>query len=85
DSLIGRHPRVMLNLMRILVKRLQDTTRNAVDTGRPKSFAIVPLQPGLEQSPIANRLAGALVNMGSKAAVLDASVADQSGEWFNNF
>lgn len=85
DALIGRHPRVMLNMMRILVKRLQDTTRSSVDTGRPKTFAIVPLQPGLEQSPIANRLAGALVNMGSKAAVLDASVADQSGEWFNNF
>ncbi|MEJ1969266.1 MAG: patatin-like phospholipase family protein [Rhizomicrobium sp.] len=85
DSLIGRHPRVMLNMMRILVKRLQDTTKSAVDTGRPKTFAIVPLQPGLDQSPIANRLAGALVNMGSKAAVLDSSVADQSAEWFNSF
>lgn len=85
DALIGRHPRVMLNLMRILVKRLQDTTRSAVDTGRPKSFAIVPLQLGLDQSPIANRLAGALVNMGSKAAVLDVSVAGQPAEWFNNF
>jgi NTE family protein len=85
DALIGRHPRVMLNMMRILVKRLQDTTKSSVDTGRPKTFAIVPLQPGLDQSPIANRLAGALVNMGSKAAVLDVSVADQSGEWFNNF
>lgn len=85
DALIGRHPRVMRNMMRVLVKRLQDTTRNGVDTGRPKTFAIVPLQPGLEQSPIANRLAAALVNMGSRAAVLDFSVADQSGEWFNNF
>ncbi|HEY4943470.1 MAG TPA: patatin-like phospholipase family protein [Rhizomicrobium sp.] len=85
DALIGRHPRVMLNMMRILVKRLQDTTKSSTDTARPKTFAIVPLQPGLEQSPIAHRLAGALVNMGSKAAVLDASCADQTGEWFNNF
>src|SRR6195952_2830224 len=85
DSLIGRHPRVMLNMMRILVKRLQDTTKSGVDTARPKPFATVPLQPGLDQSPIAHRLAGALVNMGSKAAVLDASCADQTGEWFNNF
>jgi NTE family protein len=52
---------------------------------RPKTFAIVPLQPGLDQQPIAHRLAGALVNMGSKAAVLDVSCADQSAEWFNNF
>ncbi|HWD26263.1 MAG TPA: patatin-like phospholipase family protein [Rhizomicrobium sp.] len=86
DALIGRHPRVMLNMMRILVKRLQDTTKSgATDTARPKTFAIVPLQPGLEQATIANRLATALVNMGSKAAVLDSSCADQSGEWFNNF
>jgi NTE family protein len=85
DALINRHPRVMLNLMRILVKRLEDTTRSGDDSARPKTFAIVPLQPGLEQSPIAHRLAGALVNMGSKAAVLDSSCADQSAEWFNNF
>ncbi len=85
DALIGRHPRVMRNMMRVLVKRLQETTRNGTDTARPKTFAIVPLQPGLDQQPIAHRLAGALVNMGSKAAVLDSSCADQTGEWFNNF
>jgi NTE family protein len=85
DALIGRHPRVMLNMMRILVKRLQNTTKSSTDTARPKTFAIVPLQPGLDQSPIAHRLAAALVDMGSKAAVLDSSCADQSGEWFNNF
>jgi len=85
DALISRHPRVMLNMMRILVKRLQETTKSSTDTARPKTFAIVPLQPGLDQSPIAHRLAGALVNMGSKAAVLDSSCADQTGEWFANF
>ncbi|MEI9994848.1 MAG: patatin-like phospholipase family protein [Rhizomicrobium sp.] len=85
DALIGRHPRVMLNMMRILVKRLQETTKNSTDTARPKTFAIVPLQPGLDQSPIAHRLASALVNMGSKAAVLDSSCAEQSGDWFNTF
>lgn len=85
DALIGRHPRVMLNMMRILVRRLHATTKSSVDTARPKTFAIVPLQPGLAQAEIAHRLAGALVNMGSKAAVLDSSCADQSAEWFNNF
>src|SRR5471030_323327 len=52
DALIARHPRVMLNLMRILVRRLQDTTRSGTDAARPKTFAIVPLQPGLDQQPI---------------------------------
>jgi len=85
DALIGRHPKVMRNMMRVLVKRLQETTRSGADKARPKSFAIVPLQDGLEQSPIAHRIAAALVAMGSKAAVLDSSCADQPGEWFANF
>ncbi|HWE05578.1 MAG TPA: Crp/Fnr family transcriptional regulator, partial [Rhizomicrobium sp.] len=41
ESLLSRHPRVMLNLMRVLVKRLQATTRNASDSARPKTFAII--------------------------------------------
>jgi len=45
----------------------------------------VPLQEGLGHEPIAHRLAGALVEMGSKAAVLDSTAADQSAEWFNTF
>src|SRR5262249_49976681 len=47
ESLITRHPRVMLNLMRVLVKRLQATTQSPSDGARPKTFAIVPLQEGL--------------------------------------
>jgi NTE family protein len=85
ESLITRHPRVMLNLMRVLVKRLQATTRSPNDGARPKTFAIVPLQEGLTDAPIAHRLAAALSGMGSRAAVLDASVAEQSADWFNSF
>ena len=85
ESLITRHPRVMLNLMRVLVKRLQATTRSPNDGARPKTFAIVPLQEGLTDAPIAHRLAAALSEMGSRAAVLDASVAEQSADWFNSF
>lgn len=85
ETLIARHPRVMLNMMRILVRRLQDTTRRPADGARPKTFAIVPLQDGLEDEPIAQRVAAALVEMGSKAAVVDASAAEQSAEWFTNF
>src|ERR1051326_5684140 len=73
ESLIARHPRVMLNLMRILIRRLSDTTRAPIDRARPKTFAIVPLQDGLDDESIARRLAAALVEMGSKARVLDSS------------
>jgi NTE family protein len=85
ESLIARYPRVMLNLMRLLVKRLHDTTRRPADGARPKTFAIVPLQDGLQDEPIAQRVTAALVEMGLKAAVLDASAAEQTAEWFSRF
>jgi NTE family protein len=85
EALIARHPKVMFNLMRILVRRLQDTTRSAEDGSHPKTFAIVPLQDGLQDEPIAQRVAAALVEMGSRAAVVDVSAAEQSAEWFTAF
>jgi len=85
EALVVRHPRVMLNMMRVMARRLRDTTRAGRDRTRPKTFAIVPVQGGLGHEPIAQRLVAALVEMGAKAAVLDSSAAGQSGEWFNNF
>ncbi|MGD0192239.1 MAG: patatin-like phospholipase family protein [Rhizomicrobium sp.] len=85
EALIARHPKVMMNLMRILVRRLQDTTRQSTDGALPKTFAIVPLQDGLDAEPIAQRVAAALAAMGSKAAVVDSGAAEQSAEWFNAF
>ncbi len=85
ENLIARYPRVMLNLMRVLVRRLQDTTQRSADRARPKTFAVIPLQDGLASEPIAMRIAAALMEMGSRAAVLDSSAADRSAEWFNSF
>jgi len=85
EALITRHPRVMLKMMRVMSRRLQETTHTAKDGLRPKTFAIVPLQEGLNHEPIAHRLAGVLVDMGSKAAVLDATACEQTAEWFNSF
>ena len=85
DQLVARHPRVMMNLMLQLSRRLRETTRGNASGPRPKTFAIVPLQPGLEAAPVAHRLAAALNEMGSRAAVLDVSANEQSAEWFNSF
>ena len=84
EALIGRHPRVMMNLMKMLVRRLKDATRGT-DKSRPKTFAIVPLQAGLDEVPIAHRLARALADMGIRAAVLDVQAGEQTAEWFNSF
>jgi NTE family protein len=85
ESLITRHPRVMMNLMRVLVKRLQTTTKSPSDSERPKTFAIVPLQEGITETHIAHRLADTLSGMGLRAAVLGYDVADNTAEWFNAF
>ena len=84
EALIARHPRVMMNLMQMLVRRLKDATRGT-DKARPRTFAIVPLQDGLGEVPIAHRLARALADIGIRAAVLDAQASEQTAEWFNTF
>src|SRR5690349_6763327 len=85
EALIARHPRVMMNLMQMLVKRLKDANRGRSPKSQPKTFAIVPLHEGLSEVPIAQRLTSALAGMGRRAAVLDASASDQTAEWFNTF
>ncbi len=85
EALAGRHPRVMMNLMQVLVKRLQDAHQGRSGQSRPRTFAIVPLQDGLAQEPIAHRLAASLAQIGRRAAVLDARAGEQTAEWFNTF
>src|ERR1700761_5125625 len=69
EALIARHPRVMMNLMQILVRRLKDANRGRAPKSQPRTFAIVPLQEGLSDVPIAQRLSQALAQMGVRAAV----------------
>jgi NTE family protein len=85
EALAARHPRVMLNMMRVLVRRLHETAHKSKTVSRPKTFAVVPLQEGLGQESIAHRLAGVLVGMGAKAAVLDSAAGEQTAEWFDSF
>src|ERR1700761_211898 len=42
DELVARHPRVMMNLMQQMSKRLRNATRGGGDSPRPRTFAIVP-------------------------------------------
>ena len=85
EMLLTRYPRVMLNLLKVVVRRLRETTRGGYQRTRPKTFAVVPLQRGLADDPVTRSMAAILVNMGAKAAVLDKSTAEQPTEWFNRF
>ena len=85
DILLTRYPRVMLNLLKLVVRRLRHTTRGGMQHSRPKTFAVVPLQRGLRDAPIARSLAETLIKMGARAAVLDSAASDETTEWFNRF
>lgn len=85
EALVAKHPRIMIEMMRVMARRLLDTTKAPRDHIRPRTFAIVPLQDGLEHEPVAHRIAAALVEMGAKAAVLDVSAVGQPAEWFHVF
>ena len=85
DGLMTRFPRVMFNLLKIVVRRLRETTRHPLQKARPKTFAIVPMQEGLQADPTIRRIAEALIGMGAKSAVLDSMVAEETTEWFNRF
>jgi NTE family protein len=85
DMLLTRYPRVMLNLLKLVVRRLRQTTRGGLQHSRPKTFAVVPLQRGLRDAPVARSLAETLIKMGARAAVLDSAASDETTEWFNRF
>ena len=85
DLLLTRYPRVMLNLLKLVVRRLRQTTRGGTLQSRPKTFAVVPLQRGLRDATVARGLAETLIAMGAKAAVLDSAASDETTEWFNRF
>jgi len=84
EALMARHPHVVLNLMRVLVRRVQEALRRPAESP-PKTIAIVPLQEGLADEPVARRLADALIEMGSNAGILESDAAEHGADWFNAF
>jgi NTE family protein len=85
ESLTARHPRVMIEMMRVMARRLLATTKPTREKPHPKTFALVPLQEGLADEEVAEQLVQALRVLGLKAAVLNAAAATQSAEWFQRF
>jgi len=85
DSLLSRHPRVMFNLLKIVVRRLRETTRSGRLHSRPKTFAVIPLQRGLGGDPAARGIVETLKSMGARAALVNSSASDETTEWFNRF
>ncbi len=85
DMLLTRYPRVMLNLLKLVVRRLRQTTKSGQQLSRPKTFALIPLQRGIEKEPVARGIVEALIRMGARAGVVDTTASEETTEWFNRF
>ncbi len=83
DMLLNRYPRVMLNLLKIVARRLRETTRRGSQRARPKTFAVIPLQQGVNHTEVTQALVKTLSEMGARTAALDATTENQTTEWYN--
>lgn len=83
ERLIERHPKAMLQLMRLLVRRLRLSTSRIAETGAPKTFALIPLDKGVPVAAFVRRLADALTELTPRVRVLDVGAAEQTTEWFH--
>jgi len=78
--LTQREPRIMTTLTRLIIRRLRATTARAAALMRPKTFAMIPLEPGADAQGFGASLASALTGMGLRVAVFDASHKGASAE-----
>jgi len=78
--LTAREPRIMTTLTRLIIRRLRATTARAAAMMRPKTFAMIPLEPGTDVLGFADTLSMALSAMGLKVAVFDVRNKGEGAE-----
>jgi NTE family protein len=85
EALIARHPRLSLNLMRLLVRRLRQTTRRSTKVQHARTIALVPLHEGIDGRALGESLKRAFAAMGVNAGVLTQGATRQEGDWYARF
>ncbi len=80
DRLIAREPQVMMNLVRLVIRRLRATTSRAAHAAAPKTFALAPGHDGPHAEQAARALADAFGAMGLRIAYFDARHRDLGPE-----
>ena len=78
------HPRLLVDINKILVRRLQRMTSLRTPVDNSRTFALIPTSKELPCSDFAHGLRDALAKLGFRTCVLDSASAGQSTEWFNN-
>lgn len=85
ERLLARHPRLSLNLMRILIRRLRHTTRQAASTQTARTIAFVPLHPGIDCRAFGEKLSSAFGTITVKAGTVGRDAVGKPSEWFSHF
>ena len=85
ERLIVRHPRLSLNLMRLLVHRLRQTTRRSVATQMARTVAFIPLHKGIDCRPLGASLARAFNDMSLKAGAVGREGLGRASDWFARY
>jgi NTE family protein len=83
ERLIQQHPRSMLPLMSLLVRRLRIATHHRGELAMIRTVALVPLDAEAEQHSLARDLADRLAANGQRVRLLDSKSAAHTTHWFN--
>jgi len=85
EALLLRHPRLSMNLMRLLVRRLRQTTRRSATIQHARTIALVPLHPGIDCRALGASIAQAFGEMAIKAGALGQDTTRRASDWFARF
>lgn len=69
-ELLARHPRLSLNLMQILIRRLRNSSRRASAVQPARTIAFVPLHPGIDCRELGGQLQEAFHSIALKAGAV---------------
>jgi NTE family protein len=83
ERLVEQHPRSMLSLMSLLVRRLRNTTRHADGQAPIRTVALVSADSDADHHRVAHDLVNRLVADGQRALLLDCNSASRSTEWLS--
>lgn len=83
-KMVELHPRLLADINKILVRRLQRMTTLKTPVDISRTFALIPTAKDVACSDFVRRLRDALAKLGFKTCVLDSASAGKSTEWFNN-
>jgi NTE family protein len=83
ERLVERHPRAMLSLVSLLVRRLRDTTHHKGGQTPARAVALVPLGFDSSHHSIARCLVRQMADDGQRAVLHDCRSAACTAEWFN--